>query len=86
MRSAFCSRASGLSYTDPSKFENYVFKDTDLSNAGFRKLIPWKGEWHKAHICEDCGIYSIEYRQSYSRKEVEEIIEGMKKQPQTIQS
>lgn len=80
MRPAFCNRATGLSYTDPSQFENFVFKDIDLSNAGFRKLIPWKGEWHRAHICEDCGVYMIAYKQVYTRNEVEALIDGMTKQ------
>ena len=80
MRLAFCNRASGLSYTDPTQFEHFAFKDIDLSGAGLRKLIPWKGEWHMAHICEDCGIYTIEYKQAFSRKEVEAIIADMQKE------
>ncbi len=81
MRPAFCNRAAGLSCTDPSKFNNYVFKDHDLSKAGFRKWIPWKGEWHVAHICTDCSLYTIEYGKVFSRKEVAAIIAGMKQDP-----
>ena len=84
MSPAFCNRASGLSYTDPSQFENFVFKDVDLSKAGLRKLIPWKGEWHKAHICEDCSVYVIEYDAAYSRKEIESMLGGMKKNQETV--
>ena len=75
---AFCAKASGLSYAKPDKFMNNMFVDKDLSEAGFRKLIPWKGEWHRAHICEACGIYTIEYAISYSREEVEQLISTSK--------
>ncbi len=85
MRLAFCNRASGLSYTDPTQFEHFVFKDIDLSGAGLRKLIPCKGEWHMAHICEDCGVYTIEYKKAFSRKEVEIIIADMQKEHATAQ-
>ncbi len=74
MALGFCSRASGLSYVTPDKFTNKAFIDKDLSEAGFRKFIPWKGEWHRAHICEACDIYTIEYSVSYSREEVEKLI------------
>ncbi len=85
MRLAFCNRALGLSYTDPTQFEHFVFKDIDLSGAGMRKLIPWIGEWHMAHICEDCGVYTIEYKKAFSRKEVETIIADMQKEHATAQ-
>jgi len=84
MRPAFCNRAAGLSYTDPSQFENFVIKDSDLLKAGFRKLIPWKGEWFKAHICKDCGVYTIEYTKAYSRKDVEALISATRS-PKTRQ-
>jgi len=80
MQLAFCAKASGLSYAKPDDFKNNVFVDKDLSEAGFRKLIPWKGEWHRAHICEACGIYTIEYASSYSRAEVEEMITALKQE------
>jgi hypothetical protein len=86
MKPAFCNRGTGLSYTDPSQYKNFVFKDNDLSKAGFRRLIPWKGEWHTAHICKNCGVYTIEYSQAYTRKEVEALIGGMKKEHGHIQS
>ncbi len=84
MPAAFCSRAAGLSYTDPTSFEKFAFKDVDLSGAGLRKFIPWKGEWHLAHICENCAIYTIEYKQAYSRKEVEAMIVEMKVKSETV--
>lgn len=71
---AFCNKAAGLSYVKPSQFNGFSFHDKDLSEAGLRKIIPWKGEWHRSSICEECGIYTIEYSQAYSRREVEEII------------
>jgi len=76
---AFCARASGLSYAKPDDFMNKVFMDEDLSKAGLRKLIPWKGEWHRAHICEACGVYTIQYAVSYSREEVEKLIANQNK-------
>ena len=85
MRLAFCNRASGLSYTETTQFEHTVFRDIDLSGAGLRKLIPWKGEWHMAHICKDCGIYTIEYKKAFSRKEVAAIIGDMQKELATVQ-
>lgn len=85
MRLAFSNRASGLSYTDPAQFEHFVFQDIDLSGAGLRKLIPWKAEWHMAHICEDCGVYTIEYKEALSRKEVEAIITDRQKKAPTLQ-
>jgi hypothetical protein len=74
MELAFCAKASGLSYTKPSSFTRTAFLDKDLSEAGLRKLIPWKGEWHKASICEGCSIYTIEYAEAFDRAEVEKII------------
>ena len=75
MSQAFCARASGLSYTEPSKFQSFVFGDVDLSKTGPsdpKRLL--KGQWHKSHLCDECGIYTIEYREVYSRQEVEALI------------
>ncbi len=75
MNPAFCARASGLSYTEQSKFQSFIFGDDDLSTTGPsdpKGLL--KGEWHKSHLCDECGINTIEYREVYSRQEVEALI------------
>lgn len=75
MSEAFCTRLLGLSYTEPSKFQRFAFVDTDLSQTGPdhpKRLL--KGEWHKSHLCDECGLYVVEYRTAYSRKEVEALI------------
>ena len=77
MRMAFCNRASGLSCVEPDQFAYAVVRDTDLSGSAWRNLIPWTASWHPAHLCEACGMYAVEYRRTFSRKQVEAIIDRM---------
>lgn len=67
-----CSSANtGLSWIERGKFESFAFVDKDLSGAGLRKMLPWKGFYFHAWKCGSCEILTVDYSEKFDRKSVE---------------
>jgi predicted nucleic-acid-binding Zn-ribbon protein len=71
MLSGYSAANTGLSWIDEDKFKSFTFIDTDLSGAGLKKLLPWKGEYFRASNCAQCKIMLIDYSERFDRKAVE---------------
>lgn len=69
--SGFATRAAGLSFVSPDKFEHYAFMDEDLTHAGLRKFFPGPAEYYRSFICRECELYIVDYSKIYSREEAE---------------
>ena len=76
MVSGYSSANTGLSWIEEEQFRSFAFLDKDLSEAGLKKLFPWKGEYFKAAHCSHCRIVLIDYSQRHDRKAVEAEIEA----------
>ncbi len=76
MASGYSSANVGLSWVEEEKFQSFAFVDKDLSEAGLKKLFPWKGEYFKAMNCPQCQIVLIDYSKKHDSKAVKSEIEA----------
>lgn len=74
MEQGFSHRAAGLSYIRPEKFQHFIFKDEDLAQAGFRKILPAVAEYYRAYLCAQCQFYLVDFSKVLSQKEVKQLI------------
>jgi hypothetical protein len=71
MASGYSCANAALSWIEKEKFRSFAFVDKDLSGAGVRKLLPWKGYYFKASHCRLCQMVVIDYSKKFDRKSVE---------------
>ena len=69
MQLGFTLRAYGLWYIPAKQVGNVVIKEKDLVKAGWRRFFPSKAEFYRAHLCEACKVFAVEYSESLTQQE-----------------
>jgi len=77
MQRGFHIRNTGLSYVAPDKLGTLIFIDEDVGQAGLRKVVPTRAQYHLSSICRACKLYVVDFSRSYSTKEAQELAEKM---------
>jgi hypothetical protein len=73
LEQGFAVRGVGLSFVEPSKFEQFLFLDEDVSQSGLKKLLPSRAQYYRSCLCRSCRLYLIDYAVIYSRDDAEAV-------------
>jgi hypothetical protein len=73
LEAGFAARSAGLSFIPPEKFRSFAFVDEDLSGAGLRRVLPWKAEYFRSYLCQECSLYLVDYSEVLDRPQAQAI-------------
>ena len=71
MENGFSNANGSISWINNNKLSAYIFKDEDLSKAGWKNVFPWKAYYYHSFRCEQCNCILIDYSRKLTRKEIE---------------
>ena len=74
----FCTRADGLSFVHPDKFESLLEVSTDKSIFAFvRQLLSSRTEYYRAYLCKTCNFYAVDLSSAFNRKQADELAHSL---------